>query len=274
MCAPSRARRLLGLGGLSAESLDAVPRLTPDQQIISSPDNEVVRRLRRLAHRREPGLVLLEGPRVLAEARAAGLEFDLIAVREGDRLPFHTESRLTLTPTAFRAATQTVTPQGAIAIARVHEASPSEAIEAARSARWPLIVLDRVQDPGNVGAIARTAAAAGATALAVLPGTADPYGPKAVRASAGNVFRLKVAKAQWKDLDGLSGYGAASTGGAPLGEAPIESAGMVVLGSEAHGLSRQDLKLVTVPLTQGVESLNVAAAAALILFEIKRRLAA
>jgi RNA methyltransferase, TrmH family len=269
-CAPSRARRLLGLGGLSAESLDAVPRLSSDQ-LISSPDNEVVRRLRRLARRREPGFVLLEGPRVLAEAKAAGLDFDLIAVREGDRLPFHTESRVTLTPGAFRAATQTVTPQGAIAIARVTEASPWDAIEAARKAGWPLIVLDGVQDPGNAGAICRTAAAAGAPALAALPGTADPYGPKAVRASAGNVFRLKVAKVQWKDLDGLSGYGAASSGGAPLSETPIESAGMIVLGSEAHGLSRKDLKLVTVPLTEGVESLNVAAAAALILFEIRRR---
>jgi len=227
--------------------------------------------LRRLAARREPGLVLLEGPRVLSEAKAAGLRFELIAVREGDKLPFHTEDRVTLTATAFRAATQTVTPQGAIAIAHVDEASPTEAIDAARGARWPLVVLDRVQDPGNVGAIARTAAAAGAPAIVVLPGTADPYGPKAVRASAGNVFRLKVAKAHWKDLAELDGYGAAATGGAPLAEAPIESAGMIVLGSEAHGLSRQDLRLVTVPLTEGVESLNVAAAAALILFEIRRR---
>ena len=208
---------------------------------------------------------------MLAEAKAAGLEFDLIAVREGDKLPFHAESRVTLTAGAFRAATQTVTPQGAIAIARVHEVTPAEAIDAARRARWPLVVLDRVQDPGNVGAIARTAAAAGAPALAVLPGTADPYGPKAVRASAGNVFRLSVARAQWKDLHDLDGYGAAPAGGAPLAEAPIESAGMVVLGSETHGLSRKDLKLVTVPLAEGVESLNVAAAAAIILFEIRRR---
>jgi RNA methyltransferase, TrmH family len=211
---------------------------------------------------------------VLSEAKAAGLRFELIAVREGDRLPFHTDDRVTLSPAAFRAATQTVTPQGAIAIARVDEASPSEAIEAAHRAGWPLIVLDRVQDPGNVGAIARTAAAAGAPVLAVLPGTADPFGPKAVRASAGNVFRLKVARVQWKDLAELDGYGAAATGGAPLTEAPIESAGMIVLGSEAHGLSRKDLKLVTVPLTEGVESLNVAAAAALILFEIRRKRAA
>src|SRR5437763_7509917 len=242
--------------------------------LISSPDNEIVRRLRRLAHRREPGFVLLEGPRVLAEARAARLEFDLIAVREGDKLPFHTEARVTLTPAAFRAATQTVTPQGVIAVARVHEATALEAIRAARAARWPLLVLDRVQDPGNVGAICRTAAAAGAPALAVLPGSADPFGPKAVRASAGNVFRLKVAPARWKDLEELDGYGAAQIGGAPLSEAPIASAGVVVLGSEAHGLSRSDLRLVTVPLTEGAESLNVTAAAALIMFEITRRLAA
>jgi TrmH family RNA methyltransferase len=208
---------------------------------------------------------------VLAEAKAAGLEFELLAVREGHRLPFHSESRLVLTPAAFRAASQTVTPQGAIGIARIHESTPAEAVEAAREARWPLIVLDGVQDPGNVGAICRTAAAAGAPALAVLTGTADPYGPKAVRASAGNVFRLKVAKAHWKDLEGLAGYGAAAAGGAPLVEAPIESAGMIVLGSETHGLSRKDLELVTVPLAEGVESLNVAAAAALILFEIRRR---
>jgi len=161
-----------------------------------------------------------------------------------------------------------------MAIARVREASPPEVIEAAREAGWPLVVLDGVQDPGNVGAICRTAAAAGAPALAILPGSADPYGPKAVRASAGNVFRLKVARARWKDLEGLDGFGAAASSGAPLAEAPIESAGMIVLGSEAHGLSRPDLALVTVPLTEGIESLNVAAAAALILFEIRRRLAA
>jgi tRNA G18 (ribose-2'-O)-methylase SpoU len=95
-----------------------------------------------------------------------------------------------------------------------------------------------------------------------------------VRASAGNVFRLTVARATWKDLVGLDGYGAAASGGAALADAAIEKAGMIVLGSEAHGLSRSDLKLVTVHLSEGVESLNVAAAAALILFEVKRRLAA
>ena len=211
---------------------------------------------------------------MLKEAKAAGLDFELIAVREGDKLPFHSETRVTLTAAAYRAATQTVTPQGVMAVAHVHEASANEAITAARGARWPLVVLDRVQDPGNVGAICRTAAAAGAPALAVLGGTADPFGAKAVRASAGNVFRLVVARASWADLAGLDGYGAASNGGSTLRDAPVENAGMIVFGSEAHGLSRGDLQLVTIPVSGGVESLNVAAAAAVILFEIARRKAA
>jgi TrmH family RNA methyltransferase len=251
-----------------------LPRKLSDQQLISSPENEIVRRIRRLAQRREPGLVLLEGPRVLAEAEAAGLELELLAVREGDEFEARSKKRVTLSRGVFRAVSQTVTPQGVLAIARVDEADASAAIAAARGRHWPLVVLDGVQDPGNVGAICRSAAAAGAPALAVLQGSADPYGAKAVRASAGNVFRLKVARASWTDLEGLDGYGAAASGGEPLADAPIENSGMIVLGSEAHGLSRSDLKLVTVHLSEGVESLNVAAAAALILFEVRRRLAA
>jgi rRNA methylases len=249
-------------------------RKTTSDQLIRSPENEIVRRLRRLAQRREPGLVLLEGPRVLAEAEAAGLEFELVAVREGDEFTARSGQHVILSRGVFRAVSQTVTPQGVIAIAKLHESDAKAALAAARGRRWPLVVLDGVQDPGNVGAICRSAAAAGAPALAVLQGSADPYGAKAVRASAGNVFRLTVARAGWSDLAGLDGYGAAASGGAPIADVPIEKAGMIVLGSEAHGLSRSDLKLVTVHLSEGVESLNVAAAAALILFEVRRRLAA
>ena len=211
---------------------------------------------------------------MLAEAAAAGLQFDVVAVREGDEFTAGSGKHVTLTRGVFRAVTQTVTPQGVIAIAKVKEENAAAAVAAAGRRHWPLVVLDGVQDPGNVGAICRTAAAAGAPALAVLEGSADPYGAKAIRASAGNVFRLTVARATWSDLAGLDGYGAAAAGGKPLADAPIEKAGMIVLGSEAHGLSRSDLELVTVHLSEGVESLNVAAAAALILFEVRRRLAA
>jgi TrmH family RNA methyltransferase len=249
-------------------------KTTSDQHLLTSPENEVVRRLRRLARRREPGFALLEGPRVVAEASAAGFELELLALREGDELDLEAAHRVVLSRGLFAAVSQTVTPQGVIAIARVKELSAAAAIAASSRKGWPLVVLDRVQDPGNVGAICRTAAAAGAPALAVLPGSADPYGAKAVRASAGNVFRLTVAQATWDDLAALEGYGASASGGSPLAQTAIENAGMIVLGSEAHGLSRADLPLVTIPVDESVESLNVAAAAAVILFEVRRRKAA
>jgi TrmH family RNA methyltransferase len=144
-------------------------------------------------------------------------------------------------------------------------------LAAARSASWPLLVLDGLQDPGNVGTICRTAAAAGAPALALLSGTADPFGAKAVRASAGNVFRLVVAKAEERDLDGLTAFGAVAMGGIPLEQAPIERADLLLLGSEARGLGKRSCERVSIAMAEGVESLNVAAAAAILLFEIRRR---
>jgi len=218
--------------------------------------------------------VLLEGPRVVAEAAACGVELDLLATREGVAIPEVTADRaVVLSERAFASASQTVTPQGVLAVARREEVSVGDARGAARAGGWPLVVLDGVQDPGNVGAICRSAAAAGAPALVVLGG-ADPYGPKAVRASAGTVFRLAVARGDWGELEDLHGYGTAPAGGLPLHEADLAGAGLIALGAETHGLRNRHLPAVTIPMAPGVESLNVAAAAAVLLFEIRRRLAA
>ncbi|HXM56135.1 MAG TPA: TrmH family RNA methyltransferase, partial [Candidatus Dormibacteraeota bacterium] len=108
---------------------------------------------------------------------------------------------------------------------------------------------------------------------AVLDGCADPFGAKAVRASAGTVLRLAVARGGWSDLAGLRGCGAAAAGGRPYDRAPLAGVDLVAFGSEAHGLRGNELELVTIPMAPGVDSLNVAAAAAVLLFEIRRRLA-
>jgi RNA methyltransferase, TrmH family len=216
--------------------------------------------------------VLLEGPRVVRQAVAAGVHLDLLALREGDEFAVGADRTVVLSRGLFRDLSQTQTPQGVLAVGRAALSSPAEAVAAARAAGWPLLVLDRVQDPGNVGAIARTAAAAGSPALAVLPGTADPFGAKAIRASAGHVFNLVVAGVAWEDLEGLRCLGA-SAHGTPLEDADLASAGALVLGSEAHGLSRE-LETVALPMAASVESLNVAAAAAVLLYEIRRRIAA
>jgi TrmH family RNA methyltransferase len=219
--------------------------------------------------------VLLEGPRVVAEAAACGVHLGLLATREGVEPPgVRADRRVTLSDRAFSAASQTVTPLGVLAVARWSERTVPEALAAARSGGWPLLVLDGVQDPGNVGAICRTAAAAGAPALAVLEGGADPFGSKAVRASAGHVFRLAVARGGWAQLAGLRGYGAVAAGGVAPEWADLAAAELVALGGETHGLSTRSLEPLTIPMAAGVESLNVAAAAAVLLFDVRRRLAA
>jgi len=215
-------------------------------------------------------VVLLEGPRVVRQAQAAGVHLELLVLREGERFEVEAERVETVTKELFRTLSQTETPQGVLAVGRAALATPAEALETARAAGWPLVVLDGVQDPGNVGTIARTAAAAGAPALAVLPGTADPHGAKAVRASAGHVFYLAVARASWADLEGLQVLGTGA-GGRPLDEVAVEKAEALVLGSETHGVSRP-LESVALPMAAGVESLNVAAAAAVLLYEVRRRI--
>jgi len=220
------------------------------------------------------GSVLLEGPRVVEEASAAGVHLELLALREGEDFQAAAERTVRLSRGLFRSLSQTLTPQGVMAIGRARPASLEEALAASRLAGWPLLALDGIQDPGNVGSIVRTAAAAGMPAVVVLPGTADPFGAKAIRGSAGNVFRLLVARAGWEELAGLRSLGAAAAGGRPLAEADLEGVELLVLGSEARGLSRPGLAALTIPVQAGVESLNVAAAAAVILFELRRRRAA
>lgn len=139
-----------------------------------------------------------------------------------------------------------------------------------------------IQDPGNVGAIARAAEAAGATGLALSPGSAHPNHPRALRASAGSLLRLPVAVDARPDrlderLAGLAPRWLAlvPSGGEPLYEETFAGTTVIALGAEGPGLSsglagRAERRL-TIPLAAPVESLNVAVAAALALFEARRR---
>ncbi|HXM58773.1 MAG TPA: hypothetical protein VOB72_25465, partial [Candidatus Dormibacteraeota bacterium] len=105
---------------------------------------------------------------MVREAVACGVELEVLALREGVAFDAPAERVVTLAERAFASASQTVTPQGVLAIARRHEVGVPEALSAARAAGWPLVVLDGLQDPGNVGTICRTAAAAGAPAAAAV----------------------------------------------------------------------------------------------------------
>ena len=145
----------------------------------------------------------------------------------------------------------------------------------------PALVLAGIEDPGNLGALARTALGAGAAVLVVIaPG--DPFHPKAVRTSMGAIFKLPIAvgadaATAVDDLRraGVRVVGAVSSGGAPLPQADLGASLAIVLGSEAFGLGDDVLARldgrVTIPMASDVDSFSVNAAAATLLYEVARR---
>lgn len=147
------------------------------------------------------------------------------------------------------------------------------------SSAW--IVLDGVADPGNVGTVVRTAAALGAAGVVALPGTSDPWGPKAVRASMGSCFRLPLigvgsgdAVARASDLAQMPLVVLDASGDVDLWDAPLRSGCFVVVGGERDGVSAELLVaadvVARIPQHPGVESLNAGVAASLALYEARR----
>jgi TrmH family RNA methyltransferase len=284
--------------------IDSVPstRFSTITAVITSRQNPRLKALRRLSRsNRERGdRVLLEGPHLLAEALASGLVPDEVYVSpelaDSDPEVAGLLARLAespVAPTPIRVATDVLAeladadaPKGLLAVARLPRGG-AETLPAP-SPGSPLLSLDGVQDPGNLGAIARSAEAAGAAGLALAPGCAHPSHPRALRGSAGSLLRLPAAVGV--SPDDLDRRLADSAGGPPrwavltvrdgrsLWRVPDDDlAGPLVLavGAEGPGLSdavrdRADLRL-TIPLAPPVESLNAAVAAAIVLFELRRR---
>jgi TrmH family RNA methyltransferase len=136
----------------------------------------------------------------------------------------------------------------------------------------PVVVLAGVSDPGNAGTVIRSAAAAGAAGVLVTPGSVDPTNPKVVRASAGALFALPVATVEDLSTLGLTTVGAVAGGLSP-DEVDLSGPVALVLGGEAAGLPEDELfdTEVALPLGGGVESLNVAMAATVLLYEARRQ---
>jgi TrmH family RNA methyltransferase len=143
----------------------------------------------------------------------------------------------------------------------------------------PVLLLDRLADPGNVGLILRTAEAAGAAGVVVTPGTADPLNPKCVRASAGSVFRLPLAHAALDvtaaalQAGGRRLYATSPHGGLEYTAADLSGRVGLLLGQEGGGLDPvllERFEAIRIP-TGRVESLNVAMASGVLLYEARRQ---
>jgi len=255
--------------------------------MIFSRQNRSIKDIRRL--RRSKGdQLLVEGPHLLAEAVAAGVEIEVVlATPAFAEVEEHAELLASVAPQLqlvradlLEAAADSDSPRGLVAIARV----PRAGVEALPITEQGIYVYgDGLQEPGNLGALARVAEAAGATGLALGPGSAHPNHPRAIRASAGSLLRLPVAReVGLADLDRhLESVSPTRMALVPRGGDDVyleelpSGAVIVLLGGEGPGLARETLEAadvrVTLPMRAPVESLNATVAGALVLYELTRR---
>jgi TrmH family RNA methyltransferase len=263
-------------------------------RIVQSKQNARLKELRQtLAHpgRNERGLAAIEGPNLLAEALRAGLRIETVFVAEGaerlvDQLPLAASTELLLLPRPLLdAALSTESPQPVAALltppawdwADLLPQSPSPS-----AAHPPLIVLlAGLQDPGNLGTILRSAEAFGATGLIALPGSVSAWNQKAVRASAGSLFRLPLIASTAEEAfprlrqAGLRIYSTAVEGAQPAPLANLSQPVAILIGNEGNGVPAGIAALadaaLTIPCPGPVESLNASIAASILLYEASRQ---
>lgn len=256
---------------------------------ISSRQSPLVRTFRLLAATPDPDgrRILLDGVHLVQEARAAGLELETVAVADGrsEAAQLAAELRragidvVTVTDGVMSALSPVRTPSGIVAIAQ------RPAVDVAAICAHPralvLVAVD-VQDPGNVGALARATEAGGATGVIVCGGSAHPFSWKAVRGSMGSALRLPIAQvARVADaIDTCRDAGLRTLAAVPrVGRNPSDvdwrARIAIVVGGEGPGLTTDVIdacdERVTIPMQPPVESLNVAVASALLIYEARRQ---
>lgn len=250
-------------------------------EYITSRNNQLIKHIRKLAadrqYRRSSGLFFVEGPKLLAEALRAGAAVEAVVTAPGTGLPGLEGLRQVQVPAdLLDSLCDTRSPQGVLFLARMPELAPPERLT---GDRW--LILDGLQDPGNVGTIWRTADALEADGLLLVNRCADPWSHKTVRASMGACFRLPVWELEAEELapllkrSGLPLYAAALGEGAQDVRCIDADRCALAIGNEGQGLSQAVLAagdaLVKIPMRPRCESLNAAAAAAVLLWELARR---
>jgi len=246
-----------------------------------------VRNLHQRKGRRRRGLTVAEGVRLVEEALAAGLPLHGVLVSasfgasdRGAALLGDLAGRAVpleeVPDRLFGELADTETPQGVLAVIEVPSWTLADVHPGPRA---PVLVLDAVQDPGNVGTLLRTAFALGAAGAVLLKGSADLTNPKVIRSAMGASFRLPAASAEpaefvsWCRAADVQVWASAADG-APLTRSVAPERLALVVGNEGAGvrpeLRELAIRQVAIPLARGAESLNVAVAAGVLLYEVTR----
>ncbi len=262
----------------------------PTAELITSADNPLLKDIRKALARggiTADGCCVVETFHLLEEALRSHCRVRTVLAAESvgasveDQVRDHAGIRLIMVPDKLLNATaDVVTSQGVVALVE----PPEHEIQQMLGPQSLVIVVDGLQDPGNLGSILRSAEAFGATGLLLLKGTVSPFNSKALRASAGSVFRVPFVTAveETRALDVLRGGGLHLYAGVPKtdghsgsspSEADLTCPCAIIIGSEGRGVSpslRRACRDLSIP-TAGVESLNAAVSAAILLYEASRQ---
>ncbi|NLZ93092.1 MAG: RNA methyltransferase [Firmicutes bacterium] len=257
--------------------------------LISSPQNrqlKLYRSLEKRKYREELGLIPLEGQRIVGDVIKRGIFPEFILLRAdialsqlpfsgllpADTVVYSVENKI------FDRIAFTKTPQGVLAVCK-RPRLPLSAVFAKKPAF--ILVADSIQDPGNLGTMIRSAAAAGAGGVVLLPGTVDATNPKAMRASMGAYFALPVVEATFAELQqalqlhGIDLVLADKSAALDYNDFDWTQPVAVVIGNEGSGISQKVKEaattMVMIPMQQAVESLNAAIAMSVLFFEASRQ---
>ena len=256
--------------------------------MITSAQNQKIQLVRRLTAKRKEreaaGSYIAEGIRLAEEALkyASDCEFLLwsapLSPRAEALVRGFTEAGTAveeIDPRLMDSIAGTDSPQGVLAVMRMRRLPLPESADF-------VIIADGVRDPGNLGTLFRTAAAAKADAVLLMPGCADEFSPKVIRSGMGTHFRLPILKTDWdraekwlRSLPGMRILAADSDGGISCWETDLRGPAAIIIGSEGNGPCDRALELadarILIPMPGEIESLNAGIAAGILIFEVVRQ---
>ncbi len=240
---------------------------------IESSRNKIIKEivsLKQKKYREQKKLFIVEGERLLSEADPL-----YVLIREGYDGDTERFSNVYTAPAGvFDKAADTISPQGIIGVCKIPEtylsALPKEPF---------VVILDRVSDPGNLGTVIRTADAAGADAVVLSEGCADPYNPKTIRSTMGSIFHLPVYRniniAEFLKNSNIKTFAAHLKGKKSCFKTDMTGGTGIIIGNEANGIcddiAALATELVKIPMPGKAESLNASAAAAIMIYEAVRQ---
>jgi TrmH family RNA methyltransferase len=243
--------------------------------VVTSPANPFLKDVRKAQETgglTSQGWLIAEGPHLVEDAIRSGIRIHCAVVSQtAERFPGHADRIIEVPERVFRSISGTRTPQGMLVLVDPPAHTPADLLGSPSL----IVILDGIQDPGNAGAIARSAEAFGATGLIFTPGSANPLAPKTLRASAGSLLRIPFVRCIAAEAIPASiplFAGVPGPAAAPW-ECDFSRPCALVIGSEGSGVSPDLLgraQNIHIP-TRGVESLNAGVSAGVLLYEAARQ---